>query len=320
MPILQSCDVPDNLKGASLFVMQQACIVTNDMIMKIASAKTILFQALCIRGLCVSILLFLLVWSCDQLRMPVQASDCKIIIARSLCDFCANCSYLTGVFHMPLANATAISQIGPLAVTSAARCCLREDVERRHWVMLVLSLIGVLIIIRPACAGFNVYSLFILLAVVCGCARDLASRSVSPETPSTKVALLAGITNFTLGGCLSLPNLKPQATMRRETLLWAFAALFMASSQLCMVVAMRVGKTGLVQQFRFSGILFAILAGYCAFEEVPDLPAAIGCLLFLIAGVYSLMESMCATAPVEDRGGLKKPGQEYGRRTVTPAA
>ena len=90
---------------------------------------------------------------------------------------------------MPLANATAISQFGPLAVTFAAAVCLREAVEPRHWVMLMLSFCGVLIIIRPGYDGFNAYSLLILLAVVSGCIRDLASRSFSVDTPSIKAAL-----------------------------------------------------------------------------------------------------------------------------------
>ena len=311
---LHTCDVSDNVKGASLFLLQQACIVSNDMIMKIASRKTSLFQALCIRGGYVSILLTFFVWRCNQLQVPVQLSDRKIVIARCVCEFCANCFYLTGLFHMPLANATAISQFGPLAVTFAAAVCLREAVQPRHWVMLIFSLCGVLIIIRPGYDGFNAYSIFILLAVVTGCARDLASRSMTVDTPSTKVALASGLTNFIMGGCLSLTTWESQARIRGEALLWASAAVFMATSQLSMVVAMRLGNTGLVQQFRFAGIVFAVLAGYCAFEEVPDLLAGTGCGLVLTAGVYSLVVSLCDQSLAKEKDWLPHDGTIYGRQ------
>ena len=313
MFVFETCEVSDNVKGASLFLLQQACIVSNDTIMKMASQKTSLFQALLIRGGYVTILLTLLAWRCDQLQLPVPPSDRKILLGRCVCEFCANCFYLTGLFHMPLANATAISQFGPLAVTFAAAVCLREAVEPRHWVMLTLSFCGVLIIIRPGYDGFNAYSLLILLAVVSGCIRDLASRSFSVDTPSIKVALASGITNFLLGGWLSLATWDSQARIGREALLWACAGLFMGTSQLCMVVGMRVGSTGIVQQFRFVGILFAVLAGYCAFGEVPDMPAASGCIFVLSAGVYSLVVSLRAQPPAKNVERQECKPNSYGR-------
>ena len=140
-----TCDISDNMKGAGLFLLQQMCIVSNDAIMKVASKKTSLFQALCIRGSYVSILLTILAWSCGQLQSPVPRSDRRILAARCLCDFCANCFYLTALFHMPLANTTAISQLTPLAVTFAAAIWFREAIEPGCWVMLILSFCGVLI-------------------------------------------------------------------------------------------------------------------------------------------------------------------------------
>ena len=87
----------------------------------------------------------------------------------------------------------------------------------------------------------------------------------------------------------------------------------MGISQLCLVVAMRVGTTGIVQQFRFAGILFAVLAGYCAFQEVPDLPAASGCMFILSAGAYSLVVSFRAQSVVKNMAQLECKPSLYGR-------
>ena len=146
-----------------------------------------------------------------------------------------------------------------------------------------------LFIIRPGFDGFNAYAFLVMLAVVSGSLRDLASRSFSSEAPSIKVALASGITNFLLGGCLSLANWQAQAPIRWEALLWAGAAVFIGTSQLCMVMGMRVGAIGFVQQFRFTGILFAVFTGLLVLGEVPDLQAAIGCVFILSAGLYSLV-------------------------------
>ena len=66
---------------------------------------------------------------------------------------------------MPLANATAILQTLPLAVTLGAAIFLREQVGWRRYSAILVGFAGVLIIFRPGTEGFNAYSVSALVAV-----------------------------------------------------------------------------------------------------------------------------------------------------------
>nr|WP_272210138.1 EamA family transporter [Marinicella sp. W31]MDC2876003.1 EamA family transporter [Marinicella sp. W31] len=56
---------------------------------------------------------------------------------------------------MPLANAAAIIQCLPLAVTLGAALFMKEPVGWRRWSAITVGFIGVLIIIRPGPDGFE---------------------------------------------------------------------------------------------------------------------------------------------------------------------
>jgi drug/metabolite transporter (DMT)-like permease len=63
---------------------------------------------------------------------------------------------------MPIANATAILQSVPLAVTLGAALFLGERVGWRRYLAIVAGFMGVLIIVRPGTEGFDAYALWAL--------------------------------------------------------------------------------------------------------------------------------------------------------------
>src|SRR3546814_5606918 len=59
---------------------------------------------------------------------------------------------------MPIANATAIIQVIPLAITLAAALCFGEQVGWRRYSAIAVGFAGVLVIVRPGAEGFNAYA------------------------------------------------------------------------------------------------------------------------------------------------------------------
>jgi hypothetical protein len=75
-------------------------------------------------------------------------------------------TFLIGLAQVPIANAAAILQALPLAVTMGAAMFLSEPVGWRRWLAILTGFAGVLIIIRPGLEGFSPYSLMILGTVL----------------------------------------------------------------------------------------------------------------------------------------------------------
>src|SRR3546814_20939484 len=94
---------------------------------------------------------------------------------------------------MPIANATAIIQVIPLAITLAAALCFGEQVGWRRYSAIAVGFAGVLVIVRPGAEGFTAYAFWAVAAVGLMVRRDLATRRLPSSVPSLYIALLTAL-------------------------------------------------------------------------------------------------------------------------------
>ena len=100
--------------------------------------------------------------------------------------------FLTALFNMPIANATAILQVLPLTVTLAGALFLGEALGWRRLLAILVGLVGVMLIVQPGAEGFTIYSIYVVLAVAVITVRDLSTRRMSPQVSSLSVAAVGG--------------------------------------------------------------------------------------------------------------------------------
>src|SRR3546814_19415767 len=101
--------------------------------MKLVFAELELLQAIFLRGLLLSLLLALLGLPRGQLLHRPTRSDAGALALRVTGEIGSSVCFLTALYHMPLANATAIIQVIPLALPLAPPLPFRETVRRpRH--------------------------------------------------------------------------------------------------------------------------------------------------------------------------------------------
>ena len=147
-----------NARGVVFMIGSMAFFVFNDAAMKAVGAHLPLSQAVVLRGVPTIVFLALIALWSGAFRQSVSRPDRKRIALRNLTEIGAAYFFLTAIFNMELANATAILQILPLTVTLAAAVFLGEPVGWRRTAAIVVGFLGVLLIVRPGIGGFNVYS------------------------------------------------------------------------------------------------------------------------------------------------------------------
>jgi drug/metabolite transporter (DMT)-like permease len=187
---------------------------------------------------------------------------------------------------MQLANATAILQALPLAVTLAAAIFLREAVGWRRYLAIMVGFAGVMIIVRPGSEGFNAYSLWALGAVVFIVLRDLATRRLSVHVPSIFVAFLASVA-VTITGAVLSPILAWKAVGVGDIQLLGGAALFLVIAYLFGIMTMRVGDISFVSPFRYTSLIWAIILGFAVFGDIPDSWTLLGSAIVVLMGIYT---------------------------------
>ena len=147
--------ISENARGALYMMVAMAGFVCNDTMMKLASAELTLFQAVFLRGLMASALMAALAVARGELMHRVAPVDRRTLALRAVGEIGGTICFLTALFNMPIANATAILQAMPLAVTLAAALFLGERVGWRRYGAICAGFVGVLIIVRPGTDGFN---------------------------------------------------------------------------------------------------------------------------------------------------------------------
>jgi drug/metabolite transporter (DMT)-like permease len=277
----------DNVRGILAMLAAMGSLILNDAFLKMAAASLPTGEAIFLRGVIATLLCVGAIAATVGFGSLGHVAS-RRVQARAGADVLGTILYLSALMHMPIADATAILQFTPLAITAAAALFLGARVGWRRWLATLVGLIGVLIIVRPGGAGFNAYSLLALSAIGFVAVRDLVTRSIGAQVPTMVVAATSAAAVAT--GTLLLALV--------ETWVWpsltALALLLMAGVGIVggnywIVVAMRHGDIAAVAPFRYSAALWAIAAGLVVWGEVPDLWTWTGTAIVTGAGVYTIL-------------------------------
>jgi len=285
-----------NLRGALFMMAAMAGFVFNDALMKQVLAEIPLFTAIFWRGLVM--IAVLAVWCAlsGAWRWRPTRGDGLALSLRMIGEVGATLTFLTALTHMPIANVSAILQSAPLAVTLAAALFLGEKVGWRRGVALVIGFLGVLLIVRPGTSDFSIHALLAVVATLMIVLRDLATRRLSPATPSVLVALITSVC-VTLTGALGAGAsglILPPGPLLGLTVA---AGAVLILGYIFSVMAMRVGEIAFVSPFRYTVLIWALILGVLVFDEFPDGLTLLGSAIVVATGIFTFYREHRARRP-----------------------
>jgi drug/metabolite transporter (DMT)-like permease len=293
-------NLSQNMRGALFMIAAMVAFTLNDAFMKGLAGEMPMFQALFLRGGVTSVLLGLLIWRMGAFSFRMSRRDLTLVALRSLSEAMGAYFFITALFHMPIANVSAILQALPLTITLAGAVFLGEPVGWRRFAAIVVGFGGVLLIVQPGTDAFNSYSVYAILAVVVVTFRDLVVRRMSSAVSSQMVALSAAVSATALAGLASIGDSWVAVAGDMQWKL-AGASVFVIGGYLFSVSAMRAGEIGFVSPFRYSSLLVALALGAFVFGEWPDHVTLIGAAIVVMTGAFTLYcerRAMRAVGPV----------------------
>ena len=280
--------VSDNPRGALFMCISMFAFTLNDSLMKSATQTLPLFQSMAIRGVLTIAGLLVVAHVTGGIRLlPAAPRDRRRVALRSLAEVVATVLFLLALRQMPLANISAILQSVPLMVTLAAALFLGETVGWRRMTAICVGFLGVLLIVRPGGADFDLWSVLALASVVGVVARDLVTRGISHAVPAATVAVWAALLVTLAGFVMSIPQgwVMPNAV---ELIKLAAAAGALVVGYTASVMTMRLGDVGFIAPFRYTSLVWALLLGWIGFGPLPDGVTLIGAGVVVASGLYTL--------------------------------
>jgi len=277
-----------NFRGALFMALAMMSFTTNDTMVKFLSETMPMGQIVFMRNLIASVVIFLIAYRQHALR-PIRLAFSPYIVIRIIGEVGGTVTFLIGLSHIPIGNASAILQALPLAVTMGAALFLGEPVGWRRWSAILVGFIGVLVIVRPGVEGFSPYALIVAITVLFAAGRDIATRKIDPSIPPLFISSLTAPA-VALAGLFLDP---PTSTQWVSVGIWECALLIGAASLILVayhfiIHAMREGDISFIAPFRYSSLIVAILFGYLVFGDIPDIYIIIGALMIVASGLYTI--------------------------------
>lgn len=275
-----------NLQGALLMSAAMAGFTFNDALVKSVTGSLSTAQIMFVRGLFTSILVLILARWFGALRSPKLILRPAVLV-RILAEVGASITYIWALGQIPLANASAILQALPLAVTLGAAVFLGEPVGWRRWSAIIAGFIGVLIVVRPGPEGFTLASGIVIVCVVFAATRDLVTRKISPDIPSLYISATTAIAITVAGGLLIVPTGGWQPMDLGQTGILFAASILLLLGYQCIVLTMRTGEISFIAPFRYTSLIWSLSLGMLIFAEIPDAWVITGVLIIVASGLYT---------------------------------
>ena len=207
----------------------------------------------------------------------------KLHMLRGLATTFSSYMFFLGIIYLPLADATALIQLGPVMVTLGAVFVLGETIGRRRIVAIAVAFLGAMLIIRPGSSVMSPASAFPMLGAVGFTVYALATRFVRSDGPWTAL-FLQGVFG-TMFSSLLVPFFWQPIALADAP---AVAALvgFGILGHLLMIRAFAAAPAGDIAPYGYAGLLFAMIFGLVLFGETPDGFTLLGAVVIVTAGIY----------------------------------
>ncbi|HEV2513249.1 DMT family transporter [Bosea sp. (in: a-proteobacteria)] len=275
-----------NRRGIIAMMAAMTLFCCNDALMKLAREVFPAGQALALRTIFAMVAsLALVVFMSDWRKLPLGLRP--VVLARAGFEALCALTFIWALGLLPLANITAIVMASPLLIVLLAVLLRIESVGWRRALALTVGFIGVLIVMRPSADGFSAAALVALAGAGFVAIRDLTTRFISSDVPSTVVSLTATVVVGLLGVGMSALETW-QSPWRIELAYLAGAALLVTAGSFSIISAFRNTDVGVVAGYRYSVVPIAVLIGWLVWGETPDGIAFAGIALIVGSGLYTL--------------------------------
>ncbi len=219
--------------------------------------------------------------------------------------FLSYTTYFMGLAALPLADVASIRFSAPIFITLLSVILLGEQVGPRRWIALLVGFAGVLFIVRPGSATFNLGSVFVLIATTFYSLNVMVTRKLRTTDSSATMAYYSTLVYLVAAFVLAplavfvgeMPGAHPSiAFLLRpwtmptllDWLIMSGLGLVWASGMYLMARAYSLALASVAAPFEYVALPINTMWGFLIWQEIPTIATMVGALLTLGSGVYVL--------------------------------
>jgi len=293
-----------NVRGVGFLVVALFTISLQTVAAKWLSGAYPVLQIVTLRSL-VALPFTVLLYRYEGKRGLPTTNRRRLEITRGLFLFLSYTTFMMGLAALPLAETAAIRNSGPLMITLLSVVVLGETVGPRRWLALLVGFAGVLLIVRPGAATFNLGSIFVLISVLFYALTAMVTNKLRHTDSSATMAFYGTLVYLAAAAVLAplaaligeTPDDHPSlaflfrqwvtptpvdfAIMAGMGVVWAAWMYFLAR-------AYSLAQASVAAPFEYLALPIDAMWGFLIWGEVPTWLTWVGAALTIVSGLYVL--------------------------------
>jgi drug/metabolite transporter (DMT)-like permease len=274
----------ENLRGIVLMLLAMAALSVMDATMKQLVGHYSPIQVAALRGL-VS-LPFVIAWVYFRERSfaTLFRVRWRWHLARGVLAVVMLTSFIYAISGMPLSEAYTLFFVAPLMITALSVPLLKETVDLRRWLAVLVGFGGVLIVLRPGFVAMDLLSVAVLVGATCYALNAISLRILG-RTDSTAAMSFWFVAMVAVGaGALALPDWQP---VRSSDALWLIGmGATGALGQLLITEAFKCAPVSIIAPFEYSTLFWGVLLDLILWGDLPGPLVFVGAAVIVGSGLY----------------------------------
>jgi drug/metabolite transporter (DMT)-like permease len=283
------------LRAIALMIAAVAAFSLMDALLKLLSAHYPPMQVAALRGATSLPFTVLPLLVAGRLR-ELRPRRWRMHLLRGVLSVVVLGGFIYAVRVLSLANAYAVFLSGPLIVAALSVPLLKEHINWRTWVAILVGLAGVLTMLRPDASSLANFGALAALVGAIAYALSVIALRVLTHTDTTVSVVFWTVGLMTLlTSAIAVPGWVPIEHAHWKTLL-ALGALA-AIGQYLLTEAFRSAPAAVVAPFEYSSLLWGIAIDRVVWHVLPSLRVCLGGAIVIASGLYLIWRERMHALP-----------------------
>ena len=221
-------------------------------------------------------------------RMPalVRSAQPNLQGLRSILLMATTFLFNAGIVYVPLPMGTTIMFLSPIILTMLSSLFLKEQVGWRRWSSIGVGFLGALITIRiweTGVTGVNHGAALLLVSALANATYQMVTRKLRHDAALTTLIYTA------LAGTIVTSMLAPFVWQPPDAFGWlllVWAGVAGCLGHLCLIRAFNAAPASVVAPFSYSSLVWATIAGFAIWGDLPTFTTISGAVLIIGSGLY----------------------------------
>ena len=272
--------ISKNQLGIIFMILSVISFSVMDIVVKLMSSHYPIGQLIFFRGL-FGLIPILFIIPKERFGNLLKTEKIKLHLVRAFGGAFAMTFLYLGLKFLPIADAITISFAAPIFATIFSIIFLNEKVRLIRWLAIFFGLTGVIIVLKPGTELFTYYSFFPILFCIGFATISIAIKKLSKTEPDYLIALYFTLV-LILFGLISVSMGWKKIDIADIHYL-IIIGLSGSIGNIFLTKSIREADISLVTPIKYLSLVFAIIAGWLIFNEIPSILTISGAMLIILS-------------------------------------